>query len=273
MRLFTGAARSRRVHGSAGSRSGVSLLAGKIFDETGDRLTPTHSKTRSGKRLRYYASSRLIRKSGKQDVSGWRLPAAQLEAVVAKLVKKRITDPGFPAVLLQEADADRIRQLEHISKTETLLAIVYRVDIAPSTITVSFDATELAASLGIEASTIATDALSWAAPFQSRKRGVETKLIFGEDPKSTDDTLLLNIARACDWFDQLKSGRTYTEIAQSTGTSKRRVQQMIDLAFIAPDVVRAIAEGRQPVGLTSDWLLRHDLPSDWDAQRAIVATL
>ena len=161
-RLSKGAARSRRGRGRAGSRSGVSLLAGKIFDETGDRLTPTHSKTRSGKRLRYYASSRLIRKSGKQDVSGWRLPAAQLEAVVAKLVKKRITDPGFPAVLLQEADADRIRQLEHISKTETLLAIVYRVDIAPSTITVSFDATELAASLGIEASTIATDALSTA---------------------------------------------------------------------------------------------------------------
>ena len=37
--------------------------------------------------------------------------------------------------------------------------------------------------------------------------------------------------------------------------------------------VRAITEGRQPVGLTSDWLLRHDLPSDWDRQRAIVATL
>jgi len=48
---------------------------------------------------------------------------------------------------------------------------------------------------------------------------------------------------------------------------------MTDLAFLAPDIVRAIAEGRQATGLTSDWLLRHDLPSDWDCQRAIVATL
>ncbi|MDJ1016257.1 MAG: hypothetical protein QNJ35_07080 [Paracoccaceae bacterium] len=148
-----------------------------------------------------------------------------------------------------------------------------RVDIAPGTLAVSLDVTKLAARLGIEASAIATDALSLAAPFQSRKRGVETRLILANDSKSADETLLLNIARACDWFDQLKSGRTYAEIAQSAGTSKRRVQQMIDLAFIAPDVVRAITEGRQPVGLTSDWLLRHDLPSDWDAQRAIIATL
>ena len=82
-----------------------------------------------------------------------------------------------------------------------------------------------------------------------------------------------NIARANDWLDQMKAGRTYAEIAQSAGTSKRRVQQMIDLAFLAPDIVRSIKEGRQPIGLTSDWLLRHDLPSDWDRQRAIVATL
>ena len=277
VRLSSGAARSRRGRDRAGSRSGVSLLAGKVFDETGDRLTPTHSKTRTGKRLRYYVSNRLIRNSGKTDRSGWRLPAAQLEAAVARLVKKQITDPGFPAALLPEADADAIHRvsarLGDMSKAEALLAIVNRVDIEPGTLAISLDVTELAASLEIDVSAIATDALSLAAPFQSRKRGVETKLILGDDSKSADETLLLNVARACDWFDQLKSGRTYGEIAHSAGTSKRRVQQMVDLAFIAPDVVRAIAEGRQPVGLTSDWLLRHDLPSDWDAQRAIVATL
>jgi hypothetical protein len=30
-----------------------SLLCGKIFDEVGDRLTPSHSKTKAGVRLRY----------------------------------------------------------------------------------------------------------------------------------------------------------------------------------------------------------------------------
>ena len=179
--------------------------------------------------------------------------------------------------MLTAADTDDSshlsKELADITETDALVAFVERVEIAPGIVTVDLDPLELAARLGIEASAIATDALSFAEPFECRKRVVETKLILGSDPWRTDDTLLLNIARACVWFDQLKSGRTYADIAKSSGTSKRRVQQMIDLAFIAPDVVRAIAEGRQPVGLTSDWLLRHDLPANWNAQRAIVATL
>ena len=31
-------------------------------------------------------------------------------------------------------------------------------------------------------------------------------------------------------------------------------------AFLAPDIVRAIVDGRQPVGLTSSYLLRHPFP-------------
>ena len=44
-------------------------------------------------------------------------------------------------------------------------------------------------------------------------------------------------------------------------------------AFLAPDIVRAIVEGRQPVGLTSSYLLHHPLPDDWEKQRVLVATL
>ena len=42
---------------------------------------------------------------------------------------------------------------------------------------------------------------------------------------------------------------------------------------LAPDIVRAIVEGRQPVGLTSNYLLHHPLPDDWEKQRVLVATL
>src|SRR5690606_23639643 len=44
-------------------------LTGKLRDETGDRLTPTHS-LKAGKRHPYYVSNRLI--SGGPDPSGWR---------------------------------------------------------------------------------------------------------------------------------------------------------------------------------------------------------
>ena len=50
-------------------------------------------------------------------------------------------------------------------------------------------------------------------------------------------------------------------------------QDAIGYAFMAPDIVRAIVDGRQPVGLTSSYLLHHPLPDDWEEQRALVATL
>src|SRR6056297_922052 len=277
-RLSDRSARSRRGRGRAGPAAKVSLLAGKIFDETGDRLTPTHSKTRSGKRLRYYVSRRLIRRSGESNLSGWRLPAPQLESAAAELVRQKLNEPSYTATLLPEADAgllgDVSLRLSTIRNTEALAAIVDRIDIAPGAITIVARASGLAELLKLDAGRLTlSEALTITAPFRTRRRGVETKLILGDAPRETDQRLMENIARANDWFDQLKAGRTYAEIAQSAGTSKRRVQQMTDLAFLAPDIVRAIAEGRQPVGLTSDWLLRHDLPSDWDRQRAIVATL
>ncbi|MFN3208676.1 MAG: hypothetical protein ACE369_06685 [Roseovarius sp.] len=48
---------------------------------------------------------------------------------------------------------------------------------------------------------------------------------------------------------------------------------MIELAFLAPDVIRAVREGRQPVGMTSDWLKRHAVSPIWAEQRKAFATL
>ena len=105
------------------------------------------------------------------------------------------------------------------------------------------------------------------------KRGVETKLIIGDAPTGQDETLIRNIAKAHHWFAQIKSGKTFTEIAASEGASKRRIQQMIDLAFLAPDIVRDVLDGKQPIGFTSDWFKQHGLPSDWKSQRQLLATL
>jgi len=39
------------------------------------------------------------------------------------------------------------------------------------------------------------------------------------------------------------------------------------------DSIRDVLDGQQPVGLTSDWCVRHTLPDDWQDQRALIATL
>ncbi|WP_425052788.1 recombinase family protein [Psychromarinibacter sp. S121] len=86
----------------------VAPLKGKFRDDTGDGLTPTHT-SRTGKRLRYYVSNRLI--SGGPDRSGWRLPAKDFEAAVADAIAGHLSNHarGHTATAsidaLQSADA------------------------------------------------------------------------------------------------------------------------------------------------------------------------
>lgn len=147
------------------------------------------------------------------------------------------------------------------------LSLTDRIDIAPGEIRVSISAEHLASVLRLDQTRIVDDLLEIASPFRHRKRGVETKLIIGSEPGEIDETLLRNIGRAHRYFDLVQSGKTFGEIAETVGVLKRRVQQLIELAFLAPDIIRSTREGRQPVGLTSDWLMRYAVSPIWSEQR------
>ena len=71
----------------------------------------------------------------------------------------------------------------------------------------------------------------------------------------------------------IRCGKTYTEIAQAEGVSKRRIQHLVELAFLAPDVIRDVWEGRQPVELTSQWLKSHAFTPMWIEQRELFKAL
>ncbi|MDD9724537.1 recombinase family protein [Roseovarius sp. SK2] len=274
--LQAGAARSRRS--STARRK--SLLCGKLFDETGDRLTPSHSKTRKGVRLRYYISHRLVAQAGEAHSDTWRLPAEEFETKVGKLVQMMLAKHGFAAKLVRGASADAIGRhaatlAAHAADADPtmLLGLVDRIDIMPGQLDLRLDAGTLAELLGIDPDDLDQTRLDRSFPFQLRKRGVETKIILNDAPSGTDDTLIRNIAKAHAWFERIKEGETVSEIAAKEATSKRRIQQLVGLAFLAPDIVRDTLEGRQPIGFTSEWCLRHDLPSDWSEQRQLLATL
>ena len=88
-----------------------------------------------------------------------------------------------------------------------------------------------------------------------------------------DEALIRNIAKANHWYGLAKQGQTFKQVAQSRNTSSDRIQKMIGLAFLAPDLLRQVMEGTQPPGLTSDRAMRCGIPSDWTEQRALFATL
>ena len=46
-------------------------------------------------------------------------------------------------------------------------------------------------------------------------------------------------------------------------------RRLISLAFLAPDLQRAILEGTQPADLTLDHLMAQAMPADWAQQRLL----
>lgn len=278
--LQKGAARSRTAGSSSKRKTQPSALIGKVFDETGDRLTPTHSKSKTGARLRYYTSNRLIARSGEGDKDGWRLPASELEETVAELVRRHLRRNGTVLQIAPDYSTIEVRKIKDrldavisSNKINKILELTKRVDLKPGEIAVELNHSALENCMCVDTIRINENLSTIRAPFRIRKRGVETKIVLNGAPQPIDETLLKNIANAHAWYGMIKAGKSFAEIAHESGISKRRIQQMLDLAFLAPDIIRLVMQGRQPIGFTSDWCLRHEVPSDWPAQRDLIATL
>ncbi len=241
--LQAGAAKPRRR--TTKGRATRSPLAGKLFDETGDRLTPSHTKKKNGQRLRYYVSRRLIQHSGQKDLSGWRLPAPMLEQTVVHLIRQHVDATTFSASLIHTPTMQELASVRRFldglcsgsnddsASAASLLRFIRRVDISPGSVSILLDRNTFADCLSMGPDRIREDALRIHAPFRLRRRGVETKLVLGNPTKSVDRTLLRNIANALSWLDRIKAGKTYEEIAIEDAISTARVRKAIGYAFMA----------------------------------------
>ena len=65
--------------------------------------------------------------------------------------------------------------------------------------------------------------------------------------------------------------RSLQELAKRDGISRRYIRRLIGLAFLSPELVEAILQGRQPVALTATRLTEPDLPLDWTEQQKLLA--
>jgi len=109
---------------------------------------------------------------------------------------------------------------------------------------------------------------------QIRTRGAVLKLVFADDrnltPPQPDASLIKVVARAHVWWEQIRLGNatSMTEFAAAEGVTRSYLIRVLRLAFLAPDIVEAILDGRQPYGLTADALtLEMDVPVEWKQQR------
>jgi hypothetical protein len=114
--------RATRAHPEA-------LLTGRIFDDRGNRMSPSHSR-KGAARHRYYVSSALIHGRPQDAGTVTRVPAAKIENVIVEAVRQHV---GFDA---PGDDAELItNHVHHIAVRRTEIAIsLVREDEAGDTL-------------------------------------------------------------------------------------------------------------------------------------------
>jgi len=265
----------------------TTLLTGILFDETGDRLSPSHAM-KAGRRYRYYVSRRLVQ-ARRKDETGWRLPAEQLEKTVLAFLTDLLGDERQLAKLIGRRDPVAIRQAftgaaelaasgpdTLADRREFITSILTKIIVAPQTLSLAISHAGLCGALGIPAlNTAETADTVISLPCTLRRRGIESRLVIAGDKQSntTDAKLVKTIAKAHDWMDRLVSGKetSVVFIARKEQLEDGEVSRVLPLAFLAPDVVEGILLGRQPVELTSRSLKRlKPLPLSWSDQRRLL---
>jgi DNA invertase Pin-like site-specific DNA recombinase len=238
------------------------LLGGLLYDDRGNIMSPTYS-VRRGNRYRYYVSSALLRDRRGDAGSLARVNADDVERLVVDVLGRELSrsdlSAGSPSAGWSAETRTWVR--------DTVERVV--VQCGQVQITRKPAATSATAALDDEDDVPKIHvALLPASRPRARK-----EIIFpgGRDspPRRLNHALILAIARANSWMRDLRGGK-YTDtmdIARRLQLSDAHVRRILRFCYLAPDIVEAIVEGRQPRSLTVKRLLR-GIPCDWADQRA-----
>jgi site-specific DNA recombinase len=255
------------------------LLAGKLFDDRGNRMSPSHL-TKGGRRYRYYISQAVLQ--GRKDDAGSivRVPATEIERRVVEAVRGAGVSSrcehsiggrsvqrasGDPYGTLGFDTAASASPLTAFGPAAGLIAALKRVTIGRTTLEIHF------------AEGVAADSsdriliIPWTPPSPYRRR----EIIQGEGERSAAvrpmraeaRALLIDALRdAYCWQDELTgdSSSSIESIAAREKKTERSIRMTLSLAFLSPVLVKAAIEGRLSRGFGVKRLM--DLPMGWSDQ-------
>jgi DNA invertase Pin-like site-specific DNA recombinase len=269
-------------------KSAASPLTGKLFDASGQSLTPSHA-VKGERRYRYYVSRNLIDGTPDSARGGWRLPAPEIERTVASAASTILGDEtaiANAALAIGLAEhrlpsrfslaADWMKRLQSdVEVGPTLSTLVDRVDLIDGGIRVSLKLPNAIGEVqhGADAAALT---ITRVFPMQIRRRGFEMRLVLqgSRAPAPLADLALIKaIARGRQWADDLLNGRveSVAALARREGVLPNYVRRLTRLAFLSPRIVETIVAGHQPPELTAKALTeRIELPFLWSEQEHAV---
>ncbi|WP_310473850.1 recombinase family protein [Sandarakinorhabdus sp.] len=270
----------------------ANLLGGLLFDGLGRRMK-SNQAAKGAKRYHYYVTA--VDAVMKVHGAAWRVPAHDTETLVINRLHEFLRDRQAVQQAVAATTNPDARALEAIfSKAQSLSAelsaspltfrsIVRRVDLRDDNVDVAINLRPILPTTGdlsvSVASTDEAEAVSHmlSAPIVKLRRGPEVRLVIAE-PQSSEQTAadpalirLLASARAANAAMHAAKDQCVAEAAKVQGYTNNYFTLLLRLATLAPSIVQAIIEGRQPPSLTRQRLAKiTNLPLDWNEQRRML---
>jgi site-specific DNA recombinase len=276
-----------------------SLLTGLIEDGEGNRFTPSFTVKR-GRRYRYYVSQAVIQNPASQQSGPIRLPAHEIESRVterlqaflrsdAQVFDELSTSAESPDVLHQLVAGGkklvaRLSSLLTDDLRDLLACILQRVIVQENYIQVMIRKSDLRELLEHGDQIIAASLVGLRNPIEpaellclsieaKRKRyGGEIHIVVPPSScvpvRHPRPALIKAVSRGHAWCERVLEGKVadMRSLARETGLTPHYVRNVFACAFLAPDIVEAILEGRQPLTLKFEHLYKN-VPLSWAEQR------
>ncbi len=252
--------RELRIKGSS------AILMGRIFDDRGNRMTPSHSNKR-GVRYRYYISHSLLQQRKGDAGSVVRVSAPDIETAVLRALREHLKNTGRPECSTTIDDRELIeRYVERIIiKPQAIeVRLIARTDAHAQTDCQVISVTDQPTN-DPQSTTIT---IPWAAPNSIAAKGIlHTPSSQSTMKPETRDAFLTAIAKARSWIDELTEGRAASldAIAKREGKVERHIRNLAQLAFISPRITAAIVDSSVPHDLTVTAMVKA-LPYSWAEQ-------
>jgi DNA invertase Pin-like site-specific DNA recombinase len=241
----------------------VARLKGRVFDEDGGPMSPSFGYGKGGRKYCYYVSTARITKGVGTGSKGsvYRVSAPQLDAVVLDrlgrlLHPKDAEDWDEVGAPLRQVEV-RSESLHLILRPETI------IDKRPGTL-------EANDQVVIDSDGAIRIVLGIRPVF----RGGRTWLITPQGVAAVrktriDATLVGGLRRAHECLAQHNAspGAKLDALLEASSPADSYARMLMHLAFLAPDIQKALVEGRQPPGLTLQQMLDRGIPPAWVDQR------
>ncbi len=238
-----------RRHASPGERRSVKApLAGKLFDATGEPMSPTTARGKTGRTYRYYVSAPLQQgRKVEADNTVRRIAAPEIERIAGEAVRRWVPRELNP------------------------FAIIHAIHLRPDSLAIEL-ATGRAADIArhLEAGeqvvhSTRTGCLV-SVPVILPLRGGPRRIVAATARTAKPDPALIGALRRAHAALEYQRGLP----VMSTSLASPNERKVLRLALLAPDIQRAILKGLQPRGFTLQALRVIDIPLSWARQREML---